>query len=407
LNTKAQEMSAFEDDSSHFVKWIYANQNETGVFFNQEIPLEEQFVSRLLYGDYLQAILKKIQQYNSNHHSNHHSNKIKLKLISAEVIDVIPIKHQAQLIFNDGQTQIVDKVVLAVCNNPCSSLPFSFSQAIHYIANPWDTRLLKNIGQHDAVLIVGTGLTMIDVVLSLYHQQHQGKIYAVSRHGLLPLPHQSINISYFFTTEHIPYLIPSFTKFLRAQCKDFICKHGDWRPVMNALRPHIPKIWEKIHLSDKKKFLRHLLPYWNIHRHRMPQQTANFIFELSNKNQIHLLGGKILSVDNGMAKIKLRHSEEITTFNVNNVINCMGPSLSMTQQPPLIHSLLKRGMASLDALRLGLSTTSEGQLIDQSGRKSSIFYALGPPTKGIFWECTAVPEIRKQCFVLAKTLLNC
>lgn len=396
LNVRARDMSAFEDQPQHFVDWLHEEQS-VHAYLAKNIPFGEQFLPRFLYSEYLKKILNDI----------HVSQKVRMHMEPSEVIDVLENNNQAQLILQNGKAFQVDKVVLALGNPPPAKFPFPVSADTQCIVNPWDYTAVKKIDKKESVLIVGTGLSMIDAVLTLHQQHHQGKIIAVSRHGLLPLPHSDTSVKYTVEAHNIPYELRALTKHLRAKSKRYIEEGGDWRSVINAMRDYLPKIWEQTSLPDKKRFLRHVMPYWNIHRHRVNNKVAELFAELSSSGQLSILAGRILEVENGQAAILLRQSKEISKINADWLINCMGPALNAgSTEQPLVNSLLKRGAVCLDPLQLGLVIDSAGALQSETGQASSLLYALGPPVKGAFWECTAVPEIRKHSLHLAKNLLG-
>jgi uncharacterized NAD(P)/FAD-binding protein YdhS len=397
LNVRARDMSAFEDEPLHFAHWL-KYKGDIVSYLDEALPIEEQFAPRFLYGHYLKQLLKTMQSDSSG--------KLTLKLEPAEVIDVIPKDDRAILILHDHREITVDKVVLATGNNPVMDFPFPVSSEVNCIPNPWDYQAPKQIPSHDPVCILGSGLSMIDAVLTLYYQQHQGKIYAVSRHGLLPLSHADINVPYLFMQEQLPLELRSLTTYLRSKSRHHSKEGGDWRSVINALRVHIPVLWGRSSLKDRKRFLRHVLPYWNIHRHRVHHKVADLLAQLMAQQQLEVMAGRVIDVENGFANVKLRHFHQSTHIAIKWLINCMGPSLTMASQPSLVHSLVRRSMVSVDPLGLGFDMMATGALREPSGQASSLLYTIGPPAKGAFWECGAVPEIRKQSFGLAKHLLG-
>ena len=206
--------------------------------------------------------------------------------------------------------------------------------------------------------------------------------------------------------EDLPADLNQLIKYLRKKIESHRKAGGDWRSVMNALRVHVPAIWPQASLSDKQRFLRHALPYWNIHRHRVNQQIANLLAQKTVNGQLNVIGGRLLEVENGMAVIKTRYSGKLERIQIKWLINCMGPSLTVALQQPLIAALLQRRMVAIDPLGLGLVTSPHGAVQNVQGKYSSAFYALGPLRKGMVWESSAVPEIRKQSFNLAKHILN-
>jgi uncharacterized NAD(P)/FAD-binding protein YdhS len=389
LNVRAKEMSAFEEEPDHFVKWLHAAGHDK--------TINEQFVPRVLYGNYLKDLLKAIQ--------SDHTKKTTLHLRQANVVDIKQEDDKAQLIFSDASHVIVDKVVLALGNGAPSAFPFPVSDDTACIMNPWQYAELKKINPHDPVLIVGTGLSMIDAVLTLHEQKHQGAIYAVSRHGLLPLPHS--NTDQLIPVDENKLLQPlrQLAMHLRKTIQSHVKTGGDWRSIVRALRRYVPEMWASSTLADKKRFLRHVMPYWNIHRHRVHPQLNQLLDTLSARGQLQVLSGHVQSVQDGVAYIRLRQNEAATPFNIKYLINCMGPGLKMSAHEPLAGALVERGLATLDPLQLGFNVTTTCNIQEPSGNASSLLYSLGPPTKGIFWESTAVPDIRQQTLRLAKTLL--
>ncbi|MBV9576211.1 MAG: FAD/NAD(P)-binding protein [Gammaproteobacteria bacterium] len=397
LNVRADDMSAIEDEPAHFVAWLQTHFSlaENNPWFDSAIPLSDQFMPRKVYSDYLWDLLQSMQRDAATN--------IKLHLKSQEVIDIILVQQQVCLVLKNNEKIWVDKVVLALGNH-AGGFPFPIANT-HCIANPWDYIAFEKIQQTDPVLIVGTGLSMIDSVLMLYEQRHQGKIYAISRHGLLPLPHVHHKTAPFSLDKNFPLALRKLTQFLRLQIKSHMATGGDWQAVINALRHHVPAIWTAISLADKQRFLRHLLPYWNIHRHRVHKKIVELLLQLMQKQQLVLLSGRVMSVENNCTRVRLRHTQKVLQFDTTWAVNCTGPSLDISAaEQPLLHALLQKGLAVLDYLNLGIRTESTGALQQANGEISSQLYVLGGLRKGSCWEVNAVPEIRKQCWELARNI---
>ncbi len=391
LNVNAKDMSAFEDDPSHFVAWLKARQSHplaTKKTLDADLPLEEQFLPRSLYGEYLNDLL----QAEGNH---------QLTLEAQEVIDLVPHSDHIILILSDQRQIKVDKVVLALGNQAPAPFPFPVTNTVQCIRNPWEYRAPNQISKDDPVLIVGTGLSMIDTVLTLKKQSHRGAIYAVSRHGLLPLPHTKHKTVLAISRDSLPSSLRSLTQFVREKCRT----HADWQAVINGLRSHIPSLWAEASVADKKRFLRHLLAYWNVHRHRVHQQISAQLAQLIAQGQLKIIAGRVLAIENQQAIIRPRHEAHHLQLDVKWIINCMGPALNASAyQSPLLANLLQKKLACLDPLQLGLDVASSGALKMPDGEVSSRLFALGSLRRGALWEVSAVPEIRKQCFELANLI---
>lgn len=387
LNVRAHDMSAFEESPDHFVEWLQT------ILYPQDqldinLPLPKRFVPRMMYGKYVQNLIHEVAD--------------QVTLIANEVIDIDPQQNAVALTLRDGQQIQADKVALALGNGVQGNFPFPVS-GVKCINNPWDFSAPTQIPTDDTVLIIGTGLSMIDVMLTLRNQNHRGKIYALSRHGLLPLPHTENHIADFDLAITMHETIAALTKKIRTLAKTHRQAGGDWRSIVQALRPLIPSIWSQATIQDKKRFIRHVLPYWSVHRHRVHQKLAAMLQEMMTQGQLEIIAGRVLEIDNGIAKIKLRHVDGVRNLPTQWVINCMGPSQMLSgKQQPLIAALERRGLVSFDELNLGFSISPSGNIIEKSGKPSPFLYALGPPTKGMAWETIAVPEIRKQCLTIAR-----
>jgi len=395
LNVRARDMSVFEDQPTHFVDWVSARQSQYPEVSSQQV-IAEQFLPRYIYHHYLRDLL---QQLRSN-------KNVTLHLVSSEVIGA---EHQAdkiKLTTHEQQHCYADKVVLALGNYLPMEFPFPVS-GVNTIANPWDYSALKHIPADADVMMVGMGLTMIDAVLTLQQQQHRGKIYAISRHGLLPQPHADIHVPYQTYEEYTPIALRALIRQWRKNSLSHMQEGGDWRSIINVLRAHIPTIWQHASVQDKKRFMRHLLPYWNVHRHRVHQTLMDMLQQLIEKQQLQIMAGRVVSVAENQANIRLRKASHMQTMKVDWLINCMGPGLSAQEKTSsLLQSLTQSGNVSLDPLAIGLSATQDGRIYDATGQLSSSFFTLGPPAKGAIWECTAVPEIRRQSYALAKNIIG-
>ncbi len=398
LNVRACDMSAFEDEPDHYVNWLSSNE-EVKPYLDKTTPIASQFTSRIFYGAYLKHLLQVMQQADNPF--------IKLRLEPADVIDLNVNGKTSTLILKDGRSIKADKVVIAMGNHSMQHFPFPVADNMKCIRYSWDYHAPNRIRRDDPVMIVGTGLTMIDTVLTLYHQGHRGKIYAVSRHGLLPLQHADSKTSFTFDPDDTSPDIRALTKWLRHHSAAQAEAGGDWRSVINAVRTHIPAMWSRISIPDKQRFMRHLAPYWNIHRHRVTSKVADTLRTLMAQEQLTVLGGYILSVDSEEAVIRTRKKNDIIRLPVKWLINCMGPVSDMsTVRQPLLQALVERRLAVIDRLKLGFDMTAAGALKAPDGKASPQLYMLGPARRGVVWEAGAVPEIRKQTFDLAKHLLG-
>ncbi|HMC91989.1 MAG TPA: FAD-dependent oxidoreductase, partial [Allosphingosinicella sp.] len=266
------------------------------------------------------------------------------------------------------------------------------------VDDPWSAEGLAAIRamarQDKDLLLVGTGLTMIDVALTLVDEGFGGRMVAVSRRGLLPRAHEE--------PASPPYPVEPAAG-LRALVRQ--TRAGTpWRAAVDSLRPHTQALWRGLSLAEQKRFLRHLRPWWDVHRHRIAPPVARRIEALIGEGRLEILAGRISGETGGAVAIALRGGGE-RRLEIGGAINCTGPEANIARMAdPLIRQLLESGMARADALGLGFDVDDESRVIGVDGAPSPALFAVGPLTKGALWEIVAVPDIRQQVRDVARTL---
>lgn len=393
LNVPAYKMSAFPDNSDHFVNWLSDNQYA----FHPK-----SFVPRKIYRLYIHDLLEK--ELSQSGEMTHY------KMIQDSAVDII--EDEQLVILESGQQLPFDKVILALGNFKATTLNLSDNT---YLDHPgYFAAGLNQPGSYQLpvdkkVLIIGTGLTMVDTVLSLRAQKHNVAITALSTHGMIPLSHQE-NTPYALHAEDLNnvYTLLEAFKIINKHIKKARKLDISWHAVIDAIRPYMQQIWINLPGTEKKKFMEHLRHIWGVARHRMPPECAQIIHELLSQEQLRIIAGRIRSISADPAagfnityQEKVTHQHQIITADI--IINCMGPESNYTRLTiPLICKLLKKGMIRPDALKLGIDCTPEGIILDQHGYQSDCLYTIGPPSKGTLWEITSVPDIRVAAVKLAE-----
>jgi uncharacterized NAD(P)/FAD-binding protein YdhS len=246
------------------------------------------------------------------------------------------------------------------------------------------------------VLLIGTGLTMADVVLSLDEARLRGRIVALSRRGLAPRSHAEHGVAQ-VSLEQIPQ--GSLTKLWR-----WMLNHAaavGWRAAMDSIRPHNQALWQSLGKSEQQRFLRHARPWWDVHRHRIAPEVAGRIRRLVQLGRLEIIAGRVTDmwVTDGVLGVSIRRRGKAATANHQFAlaINCTGPLGSISASGDgVLRSLFDAGLARADALDLGLGVDDRSRI---SGAPRA--WALGPLTKGRYWEITAVPDIRGQVAAVA------
>jgi uncharacterized NAD(P)/FAD-binding protein YdhS/glyoxylase-like metal-dependent hydrolase (beta-lactamase superfamily II) len=402
LNVSAGNMSAFSHDPGHFLRWLNHNQTELSVFLPDEVNAST-FIPRRVYAFYIQSVLEEAEATTPSY--------VQLERVIDEVVAVEPDVKGAIVSLRSSRSFQADKVVLALGNAP-AAIPQAKEEHQGYWRNAWSADALTDLDANASVLLIGTGLTMVDMVLSLRDRQHQGKVYAVSRRGLAPQQHQASKpYPPFLTSETAPKTVRELVRRIRTEIKVANAQGYGWRSVIDALRPITQKLWQQLPISEQQRFLRHLTPYWDVHRHRIAQRVGDTVNDMLNSGQLTITAGRIQNYQvssSGVAvTVRPRRATTDSVLHVNRVVNCTGISVDYRQSSnPLIADLRDQGLIHPNCLGLGLDTAANGAILDAKGNSSTWLYTLGTPRKGDLWESIAVPELRGQAQALAETVLR-
>jgi uncharacterized NAD(P)/FAD-binding protein YdhS len=383
LNVPAGGMSAFPDDPGHFVGWSGA--------------APDAFVPRALYGEYLEAALTAAHARAAP--------GVTLHLVCGEVVSAGARRGAVHLALRAGGAIEARAAVLALGNLASADLPVpdgGLYSTLLYRRSPWDPGALDGVAPDGSVLLVGSGLTMVDAALALRQRGHRGTIHALSRHGLLPQVHEEA------TGSAQPRIGASGVRGLLRALRTAARRAGDWRAAFDALRPVTQRIWSRLSHEERCRFLRHLRPHWDVHRHRMAPEVGAAIAGLLERGQLRVHAGRVQSfaADGASAAALYRPRGERQTreLRVARVINCTGPAAQLRDaRHPLLKSILAQGLARPDALGMGLSTDQHGALLGGAG---GLLFTLGTLRRGELWETTAIPELRSQAVAVAQRLLD-
>jgi uncharacterized NAD(P)/FAD-binding protein YdhS len=388
LNVPILGMSLLADRIDHFWLWVQS----------QDLPVKydpHDFVPRDLFGRYITDTIREALE----------ETKHSFETLTASVEDVQQTDTGYILFTSGGQAISADAVVLCSGNLPSQDLTGLTQSArshMRYVQNPWRGTYVDNVGTEDSVLITGTGLTMVDQVLSLVKSGHKGKIFLLSRRGFLPESHgpaPEYTLQYIATADTSTVI--GTLQWIRREIKAATTMGANWISVLNAIRDLTPTIWAEWTRTERARFLRHLKPHWEVHRHRIPAESYTTIQALMREGRIEKLAGRIQVIDASMQKFAtsfvVREDKSCKTLSTDWVINCTGPHANIRRtEVPLIHNLIRRNIVLPDPLALGLMPTAQ----------SPQFHIIGPPAKGTYWECTALREIRKHAAHTANEIVN-
>jgi uncharacterized NAD(P)/FAD-binding protein YdhS len=397
LNVTVNKVSNYPDEPNHFLHWLIREE------YNYN---ENSYVSRKIYKKYVKAIFE--------NECRSQSQNINIILVNGQVTQINV--HEKFVVVDRMKLIKGDKVVLAIGNFKPSEIHLDNNTYLNnqgYHPSAWDDGLYDNFDEDEPILIIGSGLTMVDVLLSLNARNHRGKIIVISAHGYLPVSHtfHTGYTSYYNEISNAENLLEIF-RIVRMHIQKAALSNIAWHAVIDALREDTQKIWGKLNSNDKKSFFEHLRHIWGVARHRMPPENAAVITDLFNAKRVILSAGritKITSIDNKRFSVLYRErtTGKIISETVSHIINCMGPAANLKNiKDPLLCSLFSDSICDSDTLGLGINSLADGTVIDRNGNFSDYLFVLGPPARGVLWESTAVPEIRIQSCEIAKLLTN-
>lgn len=380
LNVRAEGMSAWAGEPDHFAER-----------FADEGGDRRGFAQRRLFGRYVGEILEEAVSSGC------------VRTIAVAATKAAREAGGWTVEFEDGSVIQSEALVLAIGNQEPEPLRAFADAGDRFVANPWGSAARAAISDlvasaNDA-LIVGTGLTMVDLVLSLDAAGHQGRIVALSRRGLIPRSHADFEPAPVAEGDLPLGNLTALWRWLRRRGATV-----GWRAAVDSLRPHSQALWQSLDAGQQRRFLRHARPWWDVHRHRIAPEVGQTLLRLIGEGRLEILAGRITSAhrtDDGIeVEYRRRGANEARRSNFAYAFNCTGPLHTITHtRDPLLRSLLDAGQIEPDQLGIGLD-------VDRHSRATAggRMWALGPLTKGRHWEIIAVPDIREQAAAVAEDI---
>lgn len=396
LNVRAAGMGLFVDDIGAFLKYTAA----------RGLPVKgADFVPRSWFGDFVESSLARLVAESGR--------PGRLSVQSREAVAVRGDETFGYTVTaEDGEEWRADAVVLAVGALPSAPLAAVSSEALRsgaYVTDPWQWPTLAQAPER--VVVIGTGLTAVDVLLSASVVWPHAQLTALSRHGQLPrthashpgepYPHQQELID---TLESTPR-IGAWLRAVRATLDD---EQVDWRAVVDGLRGVTPGLWQRLDAVERARFIRHLRWLWELLRHRMPPQTATAIARLRTQGRLKIVAGRALAVSGEGpldVRIRPRGGEIQRSLTADLVIQATGlTTLVEGTAHRLIGQMIGAGVVRPDRLGLGLCADAQGRLRGADGAAAPTLRAIGTLLRGALWECSGLPEIRSMARVIADDL---
>ena len=390
LNVRAANMSALPEAPDHFWQWLSAHDTSR---------CEDRycFVPRRVYGDYIAGLIRPLVSRGDNPNG--------LRILNSECVSISENTGGVTVELANG-AQLVGDVAILATGHDARKVP-----AACY-ADPWAPSSVAGIERDAAVLILGTGLTMVDYVLSLLRDGHRGPILALSRRGLMPRAHRRVP-PLRIDEAQVPFgaSASQLLRWFRRQVDSHRAQGGNWRGVVDGIRPFTQRLWRELPTGSKQRFLEHARAWWDVHRHRMAPEVEARITKAIADHRLALMAAKIVDISPNPTGASVRYRRRgrtgIERVEVGAIVDCTG----IIKDPratgnPAVRSLFDQGLARVDPLRIGLEVAPDCAIVDRHGSPSRRLYAIGPLTRAAFWEIMAIPDIRNQCAELAERLVQ-
>jgi uncharacterized NAD(P)/FAD-binding protein YdhS len=399
LNVVAGGMSALPDAPEHFLDWL--REREPGAHAGT-------FAPRRAYGDYLRELVDDAAARLPAVTTFERRDDEAIRIVDAR--DARP----ATVLTRGGAELSADAVVVAVGVNRPRTPPGAARELIGhpgYVADPWDHARIAALKGRERVLIVGSGLTMVDVAITLGGiPERAPELVALSRRGVLPRAHRATPPAR--VTQFRPPLGPLSADRLAAHVEAAalaeVASGGDWRSAIDGVRPHTQALWQALPLGEQARFLARHARRWEIHRHRMAPGVAARVAELRAAGRLTLRAGSLQRIEplsEAAIEVAYRTESGVEQLRVGAVVNCTGPDPAPgADGDPLLSSLIEDRLGRAGPLGLGLDCGPDGELRDCDGHRSTRLFTLGALRRGQLWETTAVPEIRCQAADLGRLL---
>jgi len=394
LNVPAGNMSALVDEPDSFLNYFRHYEPDAQ---------SSSFVSRKLYGAYLSQLLDLAKEHSS----------VPCESVAGEVCSIKPQANGTKVLIDlhTGEQIVADHVVLAFGNFPPAT-PNGLQSLVDsrfYVEDPWTLKVQDIHCEAPHILLIGSGLTAVDILISVLRSHPKAEITMLSRRGLLPTDHrEKLPASGFVTTIGAELLAGSATVacYVRQVRREVARFPDHWREIVAALRPVTSELWSRLNYVERRRFLRHVQPHWDVYRHRVAPQTYRMYQDALAASRVKAIAGRIVSARGTGKSVSMtiipRGGGRNIDCRFDRVINCTGPCTDIRKiSDPLISYLSKESIIHADALGVGITVAQDYSVVNASGDNLQWLSYVGPMLKARLWEATAVPELRQHARALA------
>jgi 3-oxoacyl-[acyl-carrier protein] reductase len=390
LNVVSRRMGAWAMAPGDFGDWLAGSEARCACQ-TMEVPVPglDDFAPRALYGAYLASVRARVL-------TQARAIGMRLRWIDHRVDRIARHADGGWWIEAGPAALRAQAVVIATSNEPRQDVDMTTHRSVS------DLRRRPPRDDGDPAVLIGTGLSAVDALLTLRAGGFAGPIVALSRTGLLPRAHMRGNVLMQLDEAELAALgdVSAIVRFVRARPG----VPGDgWRERLDSLRPHTAKIWQRLSAAQQLSALRRWSTWWSVHRHRMAPDIAEVIEPELAAGGLRVLAVREVDVtaDVGrMRRVMITARDGATErLRATAVVNCTGSQLDVRRsRDPLLPTMVRDGLVSVHHTGIGL-------VADEDLRVGDALYAVGSLLVGQLWESIAVPELREQSASIAAAVV--
>jgi uncharacterized NAD(P)/FAD-binding protein YdhS len=398
INVPASRMQLNGEEQGAFDRW-YRQQPECSLDSVAHCDDGAVYPQRSLFGRYL------AEQFAAAAQAHPH---VTLRHVQASAV----AWEGKQLLLSNGETLQGDVLALAISHPPPSLpralQPFSAHPAL--IANPWQHGVLDAIDPESSVAIIGTGLSMADVVASLGTRQHRGPLIAFSRRGQLSRDNLSGEWPEWTLAPQDASSARLWLRHIRAEVARAAEQDLPWQRVLDQVRVQGQDIWQSLPLREQQRFVRHLRSWWDVHRYRIAPQVSAVIGARRQQGSLKVLAARLSDISKlgNQLQITLRTRDGASeTHRLDHLIVTTGPGHeALTASQPLLQSLSRQGLIRADQLGFGIDVDSQSRTLNLSGQPNARLFVVGPAARARFGELMGLPQVADHAAAVAQHILQ-
>lgn len=404
INVPAATMTLFPDDPLHFERWLLAD-GALDADPDAVLPDGRAFPQRAVFGRYLASLLAEADPSGQVRH------------VRDRAVAAVPCAGGFRIGLASAEALHADVLVLAL-GHPPPSTPSGLRgiPADHpgLAANPWDAAALARIARRPGpVLIVGTALTMGDVTATLRREGFAGEIIALSRRGLRSRRRSGLMVTPYGEFADPPSRTASA---LLARVRAVIAQRPPadapsgvaWEGVVQQLRNQAVAVWQALPPVERRRLLRHVRPFWDVHRYAVAPQIDDLIVADRADGRLRVLAARLLSAEAVQDRLRVRvqlRGGDLQALDVGSIVNCTGPGHrdAVDSFPPLA-TLAAAGVVVADSFGLGIEVDADSRALRSDGSANPALFVAGPAARGRFGELMGMPQVSNQPGAVAEAI---